>query len=127
MKNIYEFEKGDDIVRIQAAKPYSDGGICDRSYMGEKLIFVGILNGQIYLQRTDSLSLAIFGDKLLDLELDLWCDGWDLYVDPIKLLHGIESKLDDNIINEQILTAISEENYELAERLNNILKNKKDE
>ena len=69
MKTIYDFNKGDEIVRVVPAKEYSTG-VRDRSYMGEKLIFVGIANGQIYFKRTDSFSISIFGDKLLNLSLD---------------------------------------------------------
>lgn len=127
MKTIYDFKKGDEIVRIQPAKPYSavriglfgqeEGGVRDRSYMGEKLIFVGIANGQIYCQRTDSFSLSMFGDKLLDLALDIWDEGWDLYVDPKKLLEGFEPKMDNQTIEEQIKKAIENEDYKLAEKL----------
>jgi len=96
MKTIYDFKKGDKITRVQPAKPYlavinglfgqEKDGVRDRSYIGEKLIFVGIANGRIYCQRTDSFSLSIFGDKLLDLALDIWDEGWDLFIDPKKLL-----------------------------------------
>ena len=88
MKTIYDFKKGDEIVRVQPAKPYSgvrinlfgenEGGVRDRSYMGVKLIFVGILNGQIYCQVTDKLTLTILGDKLLNLatcSTDSECSG----------------------------------------------------
>jgi hypothetical protein len=127
MKTIYDFKKGDEIVRIQPAKPYSavrigffgqeEGGVRDRSYMGEKLIFVGIANGQIYCQRTDSFSLSMFGDKLLNLSLDIWDEGWDLFIDPKKLLEGFEPKMDASTIEEQIKKAIENEDYELAEKL----------
>lgn len=127
MKTIYDFKKGDEIVRIQPAKPYSEeradmfgritGGERDRSYMGEKLIFVGIANGQIYCQRTNAFSLIIFGDKLLSMPLDIWDEGWDFFFDPTQLLEGIEFKIDNLNIEEQILKAIENEDYELAEKL----------
>ena len=127
MKTIYDFKKGDEIVRVQSSKTYSpvriglfgqeEGGVRDRSYIGEKMIFIGIANGQIYCQKTDKLELAIFGDKLLELALDIWDEGWDLYVDPKKLLEGFEPKMDNQIIEEQIKKAIENEDYELAEKL----------
>jgi hypothetical protein len=127
MKSIYGFKKGDEIVRVQPAKPYSavriglfgqeEGGVRDRSYMGEKLIFVGIANGQIYLQRTDSFSLRMFGDKLLNLALDIWDEGWDFFVDPQKLLDGFEPKIDKKFIEDKLKEAIEKEDYELAEKL----------
>lgn len=122
MKTIYDFYKGDEIVRIMPAKEFSIGGIRDRSYMGEKLIFVGIANGQIYCKRTDSLSLKVFGDKLLNLSLDIWYEGWDLFIDPYKLFDGLESKIDTSVIEEQLKLAIKAENYELAEILKSKLK-----
>jgi len=82
---IYEFVQGDEIVRVQPSKTYSSG-IRDRSYMGQKLIFVGIANGCIYCKRTDEFSISIFGDKLVDLSLDIWDEGWELYVDPSTLI-----------------------------------------
>jgi len=78
---IYEFSQGDEIVRNKPSKAYSSG-VNDRSYMGEKLVFVGIDNGYICCKRTDDFSLMIFGDKLLNLPLDIWDEGWELYVNP---------------------------------------------
>ena len=127
MKTIYDFKKGDEIVRVQPAKPFSpltfglfgqsEGGLRDRSYMGEKLIFVGIANGQIYCQRTDGFALSMFGDKLLALDIDIFDEGWELYIDPNKLLEGFEPKMDAQNIEEQIKKAIENEDYELAEKL----------
>lgn len=127
MKTIYDFKKGDEIVRVQPAKPYSpvriglfgqeEGGVRDRSYMGEKLIFVGIANGQIYLQSDSEFRKIMFGDKLINLSVDIWDEGWDLYVNPKKLIEGFEPKMDKLAIEEQIKKAIENENYELAEKL----------
>lgn len=136
MKTIYNFKKGDEIVRIQPAKPYSpkrmgvfgdEGGVRDRSYMGEKLIFVGIANGQIYCKRTDEFSLKIFGDKLLSLPLDVFDEGWESYIDPETLLENCENEiiLDEETINQQIKVAVDNEDFELAERLKKKLNNRK--
>lgn len=133
MKTIYEFNKGDEIVRVQPAKPYSptrmgffgeEGGVRDRSYIGNKMVFVGIANGKIYLKRLDDFSLKIFGDKLLELDLDIFDEGWDFYVDPKTLVEGFETIIDKITIEEQIEKAVEEENYELAEKLRLKLKNK---
>lgn len=124
--NIHTFKKGDEIVRVSPAKPYSpvtfgpfgsQGGHQDRSYLGEKLIFIGIANGQIYLQRTNKAELEFFGDKMLDLSLDVWDEGWELYIDPKKLLEGFEVPMDNKTLEEQIQKAVEAENYELAETL----------
>lgn len=130
MKTIYEFQKGDEIVRVCPAKEYSpqrmgmfgiDGGIRDRSYIGQKLIFIGVLNGLIYCKRTDKLSLLMFGDTLLELSLDIFDDGWDYYIDPSKLFDGFVQKMDIRTIEDKIKEAIDCEDYELAEKLKNML------
>ena len=127
MKTIYDFNKGDEIVRVVPAKEYSTG-VRDRSYMGEKLIFVGIANGQIYFKRTDSFSISIFGDKLLNLSIDIWDEGWDLFVDPNKFfekelrkekLERIELSLSNDkiVLEKQLKEAVKTENYELASEI----------
>jgi hypothetical protein len=121
MKTIYEFKKGDEIVKIQPAKGLF--GQEDGSFIGKKMIFVGIANGQIYLQRTDKFELSIFGDELVNLPVDIWVEGWDLFIDPKK--EGFESKMNVSIIKEQIKKAIENEDYELAEKLNKLLHNGK--
>tara|TARA_R110000824_G_scaffold262913_3_gene451577 strand:+ start:208 stop:582 length:375 start_codon:yes stop_codon:yes gene_type:complete len=124
MKTIYEFKKGDEIVRITSAKPLIDmmgKEIRDRSYLGEKMIFAGIANGQIYLKRTDYLSIHLFGDKLVDLPLDLWDDGWDNWIDPEELLENI---VPVETLLEKLEKALRDENYELADKIKNLLNKK---
>jgi hypothetical protein len=82
---IYECIQGDEIVRVQPSKPLNSG-IRDRSYMGKKLIFGGIANGNIYFKDPDELSQQIFGDKLFSISLDLWDEGWEYYIDPKSLI-----------------------------------------
>ena len=116
MKTIYEFKKGDEIVRIVPAKPINT--IRDRSFMGEKMIFVGIANGQIYLKRTNQLEIRLMGDSLVNISLDLWDDGWDLWVDPLTLF---DNDIDAVHIEDKLFDALSMEDYELAEKLKDIL------
>ena len=121
MKTIYEFKKGDEIVRIIPAKPLIDimgKEMRDRSYLGEKMIFAGIANGQIYIKRTDYLSIQLFGDKLVDLPLDLWDEGWGYWVDPETLLENIIS---DETLEKKLNKALSEEDYELANKIKKLL------
>ena len=128
MKSIYEFKKGDIVTRVAPAKSlgkslFNPEGQGDRSYQGEKLIFVGIANGCIYLKRTNVLELKIFGDKMIDLELDIFSDGWDYYIDPNSLLEGIDETIiiSTGGLKEAIVKAIAEENYEAAEKLTKLL------
>lgn len=118
MKTIYEFEPGDEIVRIIPAKPINN--IRDRSYMGDKMIFVGIANGQIYLKRTNHLERRLFGDSLSNLSLDIWDEGWDIWVDPLTLY---ENDIDPIHIENRLFDALSREDYREAEKLKNILTN----
>ena len=129
MKSIYEFKKGDVITRVNPGKAlgrsiFNPEGQGDRSYQGDKLIFVGIANGCIYLKRTNALELQIFGDKMIDLELDIFSDGWDYYIDPNSLLEDIDETIlvSTDGLQDAIVKAISEENYEAAEKLKRLIK-----
>ena len=129
MKTIYDFKNGDEIVRILPAKPYaplmaSGDGLRDRSYLGKKLIFIGIANGQIYLKRTESSDLAIFGDSFLSLSLDIWDEGWDFYINPESLIGDSFTSIDKKTLEEQIKKAVADENYELAQLLTSKLNKK---
>jgi len=125
-RTIYDFKKGDEIVRIQPSKPYPMMGrgmfgasvdVQDKSYRGDKMEFLGIANGMIYLRNHSSFHKSVFGDKLIDLDIDIWDEGWDYYFDPEKFIEGEEKQIDDSIIEEQIRKAIEVEDYELAEKL----------
>src|SRR4030066_924304 len=100
-KNINEFKKGDTITRIEPSKPVmklGDEEMVDRNYIGTPFTFIGIANGCIYLKRFISdlndrqkeffsfLSMMAGGDNtMIHLELDIFEDGWDFYVDPNTL------------------------------------------
>lgn len=115
MRSVYDFNKGDEVVRIEPSKTigasemFSEGHR-DRSYIGEKLIFIGIANGCAYFSRT-GIKAKIYGDELLDLPLDIYDEGWDYYVDPQTLvdnvipLHSLERALE---------LALEKEDYEAA-------------
>ena len=126
--NIREFKKGDLIVRTQPAKSLGPmvgmmGMVIpktgDRSYMGEKMEFVGIANGQIYINRTNEFEARMFG-KRRDLAIDLWEDGWEIWVDPDTLMDGVSyeaPKMSAAEYQAKIDIAIASEDYEEAERL----------
>ena len=129
-KSIYEFKKGDIITRVAPSKSlgksiFNPEGVGDRSYQGDKLIFVGVANGCIYLKRTDKIELKMFGDKLMDLPLDIFRDGWDYWIDPNSLLEDIDETIfvSTDGLQEAINIAIAEENYEAAEKLKRLIKN----
>jgi len=122
---IYDFKTGDVVVRIAPAKPCSGDGTGDRSYLGEKLIFIGIANGQIYLKRTDSFSINTFGDNMIDLDLDLWDEKWEYYIDPNTLSEIGIPLIDSSTLETQLKNAITSENYELATKIKKLIDNKK--
>ena len=117
MKTIYEFEKGDIMVRVEPAKSISGGigdGIRDRSYVGEKMLFHGIANGVIYIKPTQKVSIFISNEGLIDLPLDNWDEGWDYWVNPEDIT---ENQIPKHIIEEQLKKALEEENYEFSDKL----------
>jgi len=87
------------------------------------MIFAGIANGVIYLKPTTMISTFLAGkEKLMDLPLDNWDEGWDYWVDPNTLLDNI---LDEKQIKSKLSEAIAEENYELANKLQKMLNDTK--
>ena len=131
MKNICEFKKGDVITRIIPAKElpgiFGGRGIGDRSYIGEPFIFVGIANGCIYIKRALKVDILEFGDKLMDLKMDIFSEGWDYYIDPLSLLTDIDDVIiiSKEQLEDQLEKALEDENYELASVLKEKLNNNK--
>ena len=117
--DIFRFVKGDIITRI---KPMIDPetGQKDYSFVGRKLIFMGLANATIYLaQEFDFLTKLFLGmDKhVIQLPVDLWPTGWSYHIEPDfldedSMLIGDESKM-----REQLDTAIENQNFEKAEDL----------
>ena len=91
--NIKKFKKGDEIVRVCPAKSPGFGVdkmtgercVLDgaRGFMGDKFKFIGIANEQIYIESTDP-NLPDGFDKVYNISLDLWDEGWEYWVDPYK-------------------------------------------
>jgi hypothetical protein len=130
MTSIYEFKKRDIITRVVSSLPLGHDkktGMphVDRSYIGNKMLYVGIANGKIYLQRLDSLPRKLFGDSLVGLPLDIFEEGWDYYIDPKTLLDDVEG--DINISKEELeiklKRAIDIEDYNKASIFHKMLKN----
>lgn len=131
--NILEFKKGDKIVRVEPSRslgviynPFTGqieqrGG--DRSYIGEKLTFIGVANGCAYFDREkDSLISEVTGSTKLDIRLDLFSDGWDYWKDPNEI--GNESNSDSTrlklTLKEELERELADENYELIAELKEI-------
>jgi hypothetical protein len=124
--SIYQIKIGTAVTRMNPAKslpPMPDmftGQMVercgDRSYMGDKLIFMGIANGQIYLERTGT-EKDIFGDKLIDLSLDLWDEGWVEFIDPKTLAGNNYFAVSKKKLQQMLKKAEIDEDYELASKL----------
>lgn len=120
MANILEFKKGQIITRVSRSKPYILGGLGDGSYMGDPLLFIGIANGHVYFKNKDPFSVLMLGsDKIFGLQLELFSEGWEVYIDPLTLLEDSDITLGmtQNDIENKINKAIQDEDYELAEKL----------
>ncbi len=114
-RSILDIKKGSIITRVCKAKPYRSDGDGDRSYIGDKLKFIGIANNQIYFQSLEPISICIFGaEKIFDISLDLFEFGWDYYIDPQTLLNSLDDKATLEIRLERALEA---EDYLLAEKI----------
>ena len=129
-KTIYEFKKGDIITRI---KPLIDpiSGEKEYSFVGRRLIFMGLANATVYIgQEFDQLIALFMGIKhnVIQLPIELWKEGWAFYIEPDFL--DVDSIMveDEAGLQEQIQKASSSENFERAEelrkKLDEIRKNK---
>jgi len=136
-KSIYEFKKGDKITRIKPSKPIVKMGeeeFVDRNFIGTPFIYVGIANGCIYLKRIISeqakemmsffsmLSGGSGESALMHLELEIFEEGWDYYVDPTTL--GLDDEGEEYSVKElekQKKDAIENEDYQEAERLQKLI------
>jgi hypothetical protein len=83
MSSIHNFKQGDIITRVEPSK---NG---DRSYMGDKMIFIGIANAQIYYENPESITARITGTIMSKVALDQWSEGWELYVNPMTLFKKV--------------------------------------
>jgi hypothetical protein len=83
MSSIHNFKQGDIITRV---KPSNNG---DRSYLGDKMIFIGIANAQIYYENPNSITARLTGTTISNLALDQWSEGWELYVNPMTLFKKV--------------------------------------
>ena len=125
----------------------------DRGYIGSPLKFLGVANGCVYVERyeknkgdyDDMPEIGKFFKVMLgkgigpiNLPLDMWDQGWTYYIDPYDIeSYDIGKKLDerfqdplDNEMNiskkdleNQLKSALSKEDYELADKIKKKLKN----
>ena len=125
-KSIYEFNPDDIVTRIQPSVIVNQGMFMgglnyDSSYVGEKLIFIGIANGCAYFEATDSFTYLLERGKIIDLPLHKFEEGWAHYIDPVTLINGkIRTKyqsMSDTELIQKMDEAIDSEDYEEASRI----------
>ena len=115
---INDFIKGDIIVRVEPAAPYSSG-VCDRSYIGEPIVFLGTANGCMYGEFYEPGTWIVNSDMSLRLPIDCFSDGWDYYETPPASRNSRESVVDD--FRKMMQEALSKEDYELLNEFKNVL------
>lgn len=125
-KSIYDFNPGDIVTRIEPTvrinKAMFMGGLdYDCSYVGEKLVFIGLANGCAYFESTESFAFLLGKRKLIDLPIHKFEMGWAHYIDPITLVNAkpkskYESMSDTTLVGK-LDEAIDIEDYEEASRI----------
>jgi hypothetical protein len=83
--NIYEFKEGDIITRSENAE-YPNGHI-DCSYVGDKIRFIGLSKGTIFLVFLDGYKKG----QAHRLGLDAWALGWEYWP------QTLEDKTDEEV------------------------------
>jgi len=115
--NIFTFKKGDIITRITPIIDQEDGHK-DYTFIGRRLIFMGIANATIYLaQEFDQLAQLVLGmeKNVFQLPVDLWPTGWAYHVEPDFLDKNTILIDDEKMMLEQLKMATETEDFERAE------------
>ena len=105
--NINNFQKGATITRIKPSK-----GDADYSYIGDKLTFVAIQNGLIYLKSKE------FGN--VEVEANRFSSGWAEYIE-VDLSDFDESENFIEDFRKLVAKLLKAEDYESLAELKNIL------
>lgn len=82
--NINSFHVGQVLTRTE--RSHSGRGYDDGSYMGDPMIYLGVKNNQIILERLSNRD--IFTNRLIDLPVGEWSNGWALYQNPNTLINA---------------------------------------
>ncbi|GAG23187.1 unnamed protein product, partial [marine sediment metagenome] len=130
-QSIHEFRKGDVVTRVRSAYMETpDGGYKDTQLMGQKLIFLGIANGCIYLERSTTIEKILNGQTFY-IPLEAFEEGWNHFEDPEflkgkgNMLSMIERAMADQTeaaLKKLHKKALEEENFELAAKIKKKMK-----
>lgn len=121
--NIKDLNPGEYVVRVKRG---GFGGT-DGSYLGVKFMLDYIVNGQIHLTASEP-SKKLFEEvpKKVKLSECDWYDGWSYWVDPKKFQKSKNNyKKSKKSLELSLLSAIEEENYELADTLKKAINDSK--
>ncbi len=125
-RSIYDFTPGDIVTRVEPSaiinKNMFMGGLdYDESYIGEKLVFVGIANGCAYFEATDKFTFLVEKGELISLEIHRFEHGWAHYIDPSTILSAKPRSKYESMSNTALIVSLDEaiaiENYEEASRI----------
>ena len=148
-RSINDFKRGDIVTRLIPSAPLpglslgdgEDDDIKDRNFIGAPLRFLGIANGCVNLERyenprdqMDTEGFTGFGGFMkmmmgqsgpISLPLDIWSEGWAIYIDPYSLddfevdgepMKFIESR-DKRELERELQDAIENEDFLEAARI----------
>ena len=86
--SIFTFKEGDIITRVMPSRMENEelnpnlgvmqlvSVMCDNSYLGDPMKYIGIFNNQIWLENMDPFHARSFGKKPTRLNLHSWSEGW---------------------------------------------------
>lgn len=137
--SVFDFKKGDIITRIKPSKTIPGlEDIKDRAFIGQRLRFLGIANGCVYVEIAENDDLddetpgigrffKLLSEKAgpVNLPLDIWEDGWSYYIDPYSIGDDDSNIMSEKELTKGIESAIEKEDYKLAEQLKKKLNNLK--
>jgi len=132
--SIYDFRPGDIVTRIEPTAIINQsmfmGGLdYDCSYIGEKLVFLGIANGCAYFEPTYSFSYMLEKGNPISLPVYKFEHGWAHFIDPVTFI-AIMAKtkyvsMSDVELLGKLDEALSTEDYEEASRIQHEMNNRK--
>ena len=138
-QSIYDFVKGDLITRVIPSKPieiFGEETIVDRNFIGEPLVFLGIANGCVYVEKDEMRPSKMESGRISDggpaflkmmfgtggpinLPLDAYDEVWSHYIDPYNIgsdgNHEFEETLET--LKKKLKLALSKEDYETADKI----------
>lgn len=138
-QSIHDFKKGDLITRIIPSKPieiFGEETIVDRNFIGEPLLFLGVANGCVYVEKDEMRPGKMESGRISDggpaflkmmfgtggpinLPLDAYDEGWSYYVNPYNIGNEAPHEFEETLetLKKKLKIALSKEDYEAADKI----------